>query len=140
MKKLISLGLLTSGMVAIAAMTTPLASASSPVKYYKEYTASSNPSCPYIVWHAAESNGHFNGVAYYSDLSGYSFLTGTIDVNGKIHVELKKTDFGNGPVGTVTGVKRQDGTISIKITGEGCANGTAVIKPSNNLGSLMGGG
>lgn len=140
MKKLISLACLASGLVALATMTTQVASASPPVKYYKEFTVSSSPSCPYIIWHAAESNGHFNGVAYYSNLSGYSFLTGTIDYHGNIHVTLKKTDLGNGPVGVVTGERRPDGTIAIKITGEGCANGSAVIKPSSKLESLMGGG
>lgn len=102
-------------------------------------TASSVSGCPSIVWRLANSNGQVHGMAYYSDLSGLSSVTGTIDQDGKFDLTLAKTSIGNGPVGTVTGTRSADGEIVATLTGEGCANNKVDIKPATSLNAVANG-
>lgn len=100
--------------------------------------ASSVAGCPYIAWRLArDPSGAIHGIAYYSDLSGTSEVSGSINDAGRFHLVLTKTTLGNGPVGTVDGTKSANGALEARMTGEGCANMTLRIRPVRNLNDLV---
>jgi hypothetical protein len=100
--------------------------------------ASSVPGRPFIVWRLAKTaTGEVHGIAYYSDLSGLSLVSGKVEPNGKFELTLTKTDMGIGPVGTVTGSRAPNGSLEAVMTGEGCANMTLKMAPQDDLNSLV---
>lgn len=129
----ISVGLTAVGALGlglIAAEPTALAATVRVTPGFAGTTASSMAGCPHIVWRLARtSNGQIHGVAYYSDLSGLSSVTGARGSNGNFQLTLTKTSVGDGPVGTVTGTAQSNGHIVAKLVGEGCANSDVNIVP-----------
>jgi hypothetical protein len=90
---------------------------------FSAQSPSSVPGCPYIVWRLArQPDGRIHGMAYYSDLSGTSNVTGQRDANGDFKLNVTATSEGSGPVGTITGHAASDGSIRAKMVGQGCAN------------------
>jgi hypothetical protein len=136
-----SVGFVAAGLLALGAMAGPPARAATlaVVPGFAGTTPSSVPGCPYIVWRLAShetsaTSTTITGIAYYSDLSGLSNVTGTGDPStGHFQLTLSKTSIGNGPVGTVDGTRAKDGAITAKLTGEGCANNDVHIMPMENL-------
>jgi hypothetical protein len=100
--------------------------------------ASSVPGCPNLLWRLARNGDKVNGIAYYSDLSGTSQVTGTVDQAGKFTLTLTSV-MGNGPVGTVTGQRKaagpnqSQGAMEADMVGQGCANMHIAMKPVANL-------
>lgn len=124
--------LLGAGLIAAPAGAQP-----APQGFTGE-AASSVAGCPYIVWRLArDAGGAIHGIAYYSDLSGLSEVSGSVNTAGQFHLVLTKTSTGNGPVGTVDGTKGANGALQAKMTGEGCANMTLRIRPVRNLNDLV---
>jgi hypothetical protein len=105
-------------------------------------TPSSVAGCPYIVWRLArDRNGHVHGIAYYSDLTGTSSVTGKRDANGHFTLDVEPTNIGAGPSGKVTGVSTNNGQIEGQMVGQGCANVTKMIfRPMDDLNTFPGGG
>lgn len=97
-------------------------------------TRSSVAGCPYIIWRLARApDGHIHGIAYYSDLSGLSTVTGTRDASGNFELDVTPTQMGSGPSGHVTGHAGRNGAINARLVGDGCANATVSIKPLADL-------
>ena len=100
--------------------------------------ASSVANCPNLMWRLARDGDNVNGIAYYSDLSGLSRVTGTVDKAGKFTLSLTSV-MGNGPVATVTGQRQAatanqaQGRLVADMTGQGCANMHLTIRPVPNL-------
>ncbi|MGH7068267.1 MAG: hypothetical protein ACREFO_08275 [Acetobacteraceae bacterium] len=134
-----SVGLLAAGLIGLGVIAAGPSYAAAPTGFYGN-TASSVAGCPSIVWRLANSNGQVHGMAYYSDLSGLSYVTGTMGSNGHFDLTLTKTSMGNGPVGTVTGTRSADGEIVATLTGEGCANNKVDIKPTPDVSGAAFGG
>lgn len=123
------LGLLTG----IAAAGNPLDAAPPPVAGYTGEAQSTVAGCPYLVWRLARHpNGDVTGIFYFSDMSGVSLATGTINQVGQFRVTLTSA-MGQGPVGTVTGTKSPNGKIDATMTGEACANMKLHFNPIDNL-------
>lgn len=89
---------------------------------YTGNAPSSVAGCPYIAWRLVRHpDGAVTGIAYYGDLSGVSEVTGNVDQSGHFQLQTKSS-MGNGPVGTVTGMREKNGAIEATMTGQGCAN------------------
>ncbi|MGH7080167.1 MAG: hypothetical protein ACREFU_18980, partial [Acetobacteraceae bacterium] len=89
----ISVGLLAAGLLGLGVIAAGPTYAAEPPGFVGN-TPSSASGCPSIVWRLANSNGQVHGMAYYSDLSGLSSVTGTIDQGGKFDLTLTKTSIG----------------------------------------------
>jgi hypothetical protein len=104
-------------------------------------TPSSVPGCPYIIWRLArDGGGNVRGVAYYSDLSGMSSVTGQRRTNGNFTLNVTPTSMGAGPSGTVTGRVDSYGSIQARMVGSGCANMNGTIQANADLNSIPRGG
>lgn len=134
MKVKTSVGLVAAGLLALGAVG---AMAATTVVHpgFVGNTASSVAGCPFISWRLANSNGKIHGWAEYSDLSGLSFVSGTMEGNN-FTLTLTKTSVGNGPVGTVTGTRASNGRITAKLVGEGCANSDINIAPVSDMNNM----
>jgi hypothetical protein len=136
------IALLSLGALALAPVLTPSAMAQGPQKPgFVGSAASSVPGCPRLMWRLARDGDNVNGIAYYSDLSGMSRVTGTVNQAGAFTLQLTST-MGNGPVGTVTGqrepknplrTEEAQGALVAEMTGQGCANMHLRIRPVYNL-------
>ncbi len=127
--KLTALSILAGLGLATAASLSGTASAAPPVAGIVGWAYSTVAGCPYIEWRLAKHpDGQVTGIAYYSDMSGTSQVTGTFSQGGQIQLTLTSV-MGNGPVGTATGVKESDGAANITLTGTGCANMHMRTKP-----------
>jgi hypothetical protein len=103
-----------------------------PVLTYTGQVASTVSGCPTIEWHLARhNNGDVTGIFYYSDMSGISTATGTVDNAGNIQLTVNSRT-GQGPVGTVTGMRSPNGAITAKLTGNACANAELHYDPVAN--------
>jgi len=102
-------------------------------------TKASDAGCPNIGWRLARhSDGTITGIAYYSDASGASQVTGTVDSAGTSTLQLVSS-MGKGPVGTVTGQRSPNGALTADLKGEGCANQHISIPGVPNIGDTGGG-
>ncbi len=128
-----TVGLVAAGMIGLGVVAAQPASAQTPG--FVGNTASSVPGCPYISWRLANHNGQINGYAQYSDLTGISTVTGTMQSDGSFTLTLTKA-IGNGPVGTVTGTRSPNGRIKATLTGEGCANNMVDIPPVRDMNNM----
>ncbi len=140
--RMIALG----GVVTAAALTIGQGLAQTTVTSTRPGFSGSTPSsvsgCPYIIWRLArDPNGHIHGIAYYSDLSGLSSVTGERDANGNFTLNVEPSNIGAGPSGKVSGVSAENGEIEAKMVGQGCANMTKmIIRPMEDLNIYAGGG
>lgn len=110
-------GLIVTATIATLTFYTAASAQRGYAPHFAGMTGSSVANCPNIAWRiGGDSAGALHGIMWYSDMSGLSEATGSI--NGKnVRLTLKSV-MGNGPVGTVTGVVGQGATL----TGTGCAN------------------
>ena len=129
-----STALAAVGVLALGAGFGQPAHAQGAVAGYVGQAKSSVAGCPFILWRLARSDtGAISGIVYYSDASGSSEAIGTGGGTASgLHIVLKSVQ-GNGPTGTVTGVKLPNGKMGAKLTGEGCANMQAQFPPQPNL-------
>jgi hypothetical protein len=90
--------------------------------YYQGFTANSK-GCPTIRYVFRGMSDTPVGYVWFSDASGISKATGTADMKtGKFNLTLKSLD-GNGPTGTVEGVKDpHTGIVTATLKGPGCSN------------------
>ncbi len=141
MKQTASLVIALSGVLALGGIfgQSTLAQAPPPGRGYVGRAASTVAGCPYIEWRLAiAANGtDVHGIAIYSDLSGLSQVTGTVNSAGQFQLEFKSF-MGNGPVGTVQGTRDRHGRLVAKMTGEGCANMELDLNPTANLNRSAG--
>jgi hypothetical protein len=135
MKVKTSVGLVAAGLFGLGAVAALPAQAQEHPGFVGN-TASSVAGCPFISWRLANNNGKIHGWAEYSDLSGLSYVTGTSESDGKFTLTLTKTGIGNGPVGTVTGMRDAKGRIEAKLVGEGCANSDIKIAPVSDMNNM----
>ena len=86
--------------------------------------------CPTIDWKVKPpppgGSGPIDGIAYFSDLSGYSKVSGSVAPDGTVNATLTSLS-GNGPVGVVTGKYTKAGT-NVELKGEGCSQTKFVMK------------
>ena len=79
--------------------------------------------CPAVMWHVSPIPrgvaSPINGVAYYSDMSGFSVVKGTMGSDGKVAATVTSIS-GNGPAGMVSGLRDKNAT-HIEMHGAGCA-------------------
>jgi hypothetical protein len=140
------IALLTLGALALAPVLSPAAMAqgAAPKPGFTGQAASSVPGCPVLMWRLARDGNNVSGIAYYSDMSGASDVTGTVNDAGSFTLQLKSIR-GNGPVGTVTGhraaknplrTEEIQGGLVAEMTGVGCANMHLTMKPVYNLNQL----
>jgi len=125
--------LIAAGVLATAACYTA-ATAQSNLTYTPRYagmTGSSVAGCPNIAWRIGQSpsTGALHGMIWYTDMSGMSQVDGTMSGN-QFSATLRSV-MGNGPVGTVTGVRGQHA----RLVGTGCANATWTPVVINQYGS-----
>ncbi len=87
------------------------------------YSGGSKPSgtCPGLHWTMASARPNLHGYFYWNDGSGVSKGVGTSKPDGTFELNLTSID-GNGPVGTVTGKRASNGTLTATLKGQGCAN------------------
>jgi hypothetical protein len=132
-----SIGFVAAGLIGLGVIVAQPAGAQAVTAEpgFVGNTASSVPGCPFIAWRLANDSGSIHGTAEYSNLSGISFVTGTMNSDGKFTLDLKSV-IGNGPVGTVTGTRMSDGRIKATLVGQGCANNTIDIAPVTNMNSM----
>ncbi|HTU53091.1 MAG TPA: hypothetical protein VMF62_03875 [Acetobacteraceae bacterium] len=131
-----SVGMVAAGLIGLGTFAVLPAQAAGPEPGFVGNTASSVPGCPFISWRLVNTNGAIHGFAEYSDLSGISTVTGTMDPDGKFTLTLASTSLGNGPVGTVTGTRSPNGRIMATLTGQGCANNTVNIAPVSDMNNM----
>ena len=101
--------------------------------------APATPTCPAVQWHIQPVKtlpGSVNGVAFFSDMSGISIVTGTILADGTISSVATSVN-GKGPAGTITG-KRSPNVTHFEMHGEGCSNVSGNIY-RHKLGAAAGG-
>jgi len=129
--------LMTSVVIAIGAVAfTSLAAgtAQAQKQYGDRRFASQYPSsvagCPAIAWRLVrDPSGNVRGLAWFTDMSGASQVSGTMGDSGQFSLTLTNTQ-GNGPVGTVTGTSDpRTGAASARLTGQGCANMAMNLRP-----------
>jgi hypothetical protein len=112
---------IAAGAIAAAVSYTPV-TAQTQMTYSPRYAGavgSSVANCPNIAWRIGRSpTGSLHGMMWYTDMSGMSEVNGT-ESGDHFNLTLKSV-MGNGPVGTVQGVRGK----GAKLTGEGCANAT----------------
>jgi hypothetical protein len=98
---------------------------------YSGMTGSSVAGCPNIAWRIGQSpsGGTLHGMIWFTDMSGMSQADGSI--NGDHFNLTLRSVMGNGPVGTVTGVRGQHA----RLVGTGCANATWTPVVINSYGS-----
>lgn len=102
---------------------------------YTDSTAGTVPGCPAIRWYVDRKHDNsLSGYFFYTNASGVSQATGSIDPSGQFQLALANLD-GNGPVGTVTGSVGSDGSLNGVLKGSGCANLTV---KSGQQPTLMG--
>ncbi|HTU56062.1 MAG TPA: hypothetical protein VMF62_19015 [Acetobacteraceae bacterium] len=130
-----SVGLVAAGLIGLGVVAASPAMAA-PEPGFVGNTASSVAGCPFISWRLANNNGQIRGWAEYSDLSGVSYVTGTMDSSGHFTLTLTKTAIGDGPVGTVTGMRSANGRIVATLTGQGCANNSIDIPPVRDMNNM----
>ncbi len=122
-------------LLAAGAVVGQPAAAAPPVVGYSGQVESSVAGCPYIIWRLARhDNGDITGIFYYSDMTGVSQATGTMDQEGHFHLTLTSSN-GQGPVGTVAGEKSANGAVVATMSGQGCANAQLHFNPIANLRS-----
>jgi len=115
------------------------AQAVSPQPGFVGMTKASVAGCPNIGWRLARhDDGTITGISYYADASGASSVKGTYSQNGTFDLQVTST-MGNGPVGTVTGQRSQNGALVADLKGEGCANVHLTIQGIPNLFNSTGG-
>ncbi|MBV8458980.1 MAG: hypothetical protein JO122_20490 [Acetobacteraceae bacterium] len=91
----------------------------------------SPPGCPTLQWDLAPTGepGVVHGIAFFSDLSGIGYVTGSVAQNGQIQGSVKSV-YGTGPEGTITGTRTSNG-IQVQLAGQGCSNVTIVLPSSS---------
>ncbi len=98
--------------------------------YWLGRSKGAGPTCAMIDWNVVppprDKAGPIKGVAFYSDMSGISRISGNVTADGKITSTLTSV-FGNGPVGTVTGTRAADST-HLDVKGDACANASFTIR------------
>jgi hypothetical protein len=89
---------------------------------YYQGLASNTPQCPAIRYLFRELSSEPVGYVWFSDASGMSKATGTLDLqSGQFHLTLTSLD-GNGPTGEVTGTKDLNtGVVTAELDGPGCS-------------------
>jgi len=124
--------LIAAGTLTIGASYTA-ATAQNQLAYTPRYagmTGSSVAGCPNIAWRIGQSPaGALHGMLWYTDMSGMSQVDGSM--NGNAFSLTTRSVMGNGPVGTVTGVRGQHA----RLVGTGCANATWNPVVINQYGS-----
>lgn len=90
--------------------------------YYQGHTPSPK-GCPSLHYMFRGLSQTPVGYVWFGDASGISKATGTMDLKtGKFQLTLKSLD-GNGPTGTVEGVKSPNtGLVTAELKGTGCSN------------------
>lgn len=137
--------LLALGTLALAPFVSPLALGQAAKPGFAGETPSSVAGCPKLVWRLARDGDSVNGIAYYSDLSGLSHVTGTVNQAGQFTLTLASV-MGSGPVGTVTGQRsapganQAQGALVAEMKGAGCANMHISMKPVLDLNTYGGTG
>jgi hypothetical protein len=114
--------------------------------YWGGRSKAANANCAQIEWTivpiprtgSGAPVGPINGVAYYSDMSGISKVSGTMAADGKITASITSVS-GSGPAGTVTGMRGAQGT-HIDLVGAGCANTSFDMPRFQDTGEHGGGG
>ena len=133
--------LLSLGALALTPVLSRSAAAQvvSPQPGFVGMTKASAAGCPNIGWRLARhDDGTITGISYYADASGVSSVKGTYSQNGTFDLQVTST-MGNGPVGTVTGQRSQNGALVADLKGEGCANVHLTIQGIPNLFNSTGG-
>lgn len=103
-----------------------------PAMIYTGEVPSNVAGCPYIEWRIARhQDGAVTGIFYYSDMTGISSVTGTMDDAGHFQLTLKSRT-GEGPVATVLGTRSANGDVDAKMVGDGCANAQLLFQPMAN--------
>jgi hypothetical protein len=111
----------------------------SPQPGFVGMTKASVAGCPSIGWRLARhDDGTITGISYYADASGASSVKGTYSQNGTFDLQVTST-MGNGPVGTVTGQRSQNGALVADLKGAGCANVHLAIQGIPDLFNSTGG-
>lgn len=90
---------------------------------YYQGTTPNAKGCPTLRYVFRGMSATPVGYVWFSDASGISKATGTADVKtGKFNLTLKSLD-GNGPTGTVEGIKDpHTGIVTATLKGPGCSN------------------
>jgi len=125
--------LIAAGVMAVSA-SYAAARAQNNLTYVPRYsgmTGSSVAGCPNIAWRIGQSpsTGALHGMIWFTDMSGVSQVDGSMNGN-QFNMTLRSVS-GNGPVGTVTGVRGQHA----RLVGTGCANATWTPVVINEYGS-----
>ena len=143
-------------VIAVAGVTLALGLAAAPyvqaqvvakptADYWGGRSKAASATCAQIEWTVVPvprntsgmAIGPLNGVAYYSDMSGISKISGTMTDEGKVTATLTSVS-GAGPAGTVTGLSGPKGT-HVELVGAGCAN-TSFDLPRFQEENAAGGG
>jgi hypothetical protein len=130
MKKFFLLPVCCLTLVALCEMALGQSGAVRKAVYYQGI-ASNTPQCPAIRYLMRDvSSSQPAGYVWFSDASGMSKATGTMDLNsGQFHLTLTSLD-GNGPTGEVTGTKDPNtGVVTAELDGPGCSKLT--LGPTN---------
>lgn len=129
----LKIAMLAATGIAAAVCLGGTASAAPPVAGFVGSAPSSVAGCPYIAWRLARHpDGTVTGIAYYSDLSGVSQVTGNVNSAGVFELQLT-SQMGQGPTGTVTGKRLKNGEGDATLKGPGCANMHVVMHPVSNM-------
>ena len=128
--KLFLLAVCCPALAAVGEMALAQAGGVRKAVYYQGL-ASNTPQCPAIRYLIRDpSSPQPVGYVWFSDASGMSKATGTMDLqSGQFHLTLTSLD-GNGPTGEVTGTKDPNtGVVTAELDGPGCSKLT--LGPTN---------
>jgi hypothetical protein len=127
-----SVALIALGSLATAAFSQISTAAPTGTRAFNGTGHSSVPGCPDLAWRLVRKGGDVTGVTFYADLSGVSMVKGTVNDAGQFRLVLTPS-MGEGPSGTVTGVRTRNGTVVADMKGTGCANMHISMKPSTDI-------
>lgn len=97
------------------------------------HRAGSDLACPGLTWHinrepAANGGLTLSGPIWMDSGKGVSFAQGSSDASGRFSLTVTPVS-GQGPSGTLSGVRHPNGTVDLTATGTPCFSGTYHLKP-----------
>jgi hypothetical protein len=83
--------------------------------------------CNNMSWNMWRQGGTIQGIVWYTGGSGIGSAVGTYQSDGHFTIKIQNV-YGSGPVGSVTGMQNQDGSLDVEFVGPACKTGLMHIK------------
>lgn len=127
---MLSLGVIAAGAWLAPAPALAQAQRKSPTPWLDQIISpGGEDTCEEMSWNIRrDDQGAIRGVIWYTGGSGVSNAVGKAERDGHFTIKVSSI-YGSGPVGTVTGVRKTDGSIDAEFVGTSCKTGMIHIAP-----------